>query len=221
MNIITDLDLAVVNSDRDIKSATLLKRSLDVKGWIKPHICTPKNHTNPHNFLFFLDEQQQCLMKYRNWSSDAWMAGVKLLEVRKDRSCTNTVDSIMSTIAHTYIIHPQDVPEGGPSFLTADFSKLDLPKLMADAAKYPKAGVPEEKMDFWRTLDSSLHELHALPDHDNVEGWLSLVRELLSKKIPSTEDPAPSAISHNIVGTCVKDRQPIPEVCKAISLGLQ
>ena len=120
----------------------------------------------------------------------------------------------MSTVAHTYIyIHPQGVPEGGPSFLTADFSKLDLPKLMSDAAKYPNAGVPAEKMDFWRSLDSSLQELHPLPDGDNVEGWLSLVSELLSKKIRSTEDPAPPAISQNIVGTCVKDRQPIPEVC--------
>ena len=42
VNIITDLELAIVNSDRDIRSATLLKRSLDVKGWIKPYISTPK-----------------------------------------------------------------------------------------------------------------------------------------------------------------------------------
>ena len=105
--------------------------------------------------------------------------------------------------------------------MTADFSKLDLPKLMADAAKYPNAGVPVEKMDFWRSLDSSLQELHPLPDGDSVEGWLSLVSELVSKKVPSTEDPAPPAISQDIIGTCVKDRQPIPEVCKAISIDLQ
>ena len=70
-----------MNSDRDIRSATVLKRSRDMKGWLKPHIDTPKNHTNPHNFLFRLDEQQQCVMQYRNWSSDAWMPGVKPLEV--------------------------------------------------------------------------------------------------------------------------------------------
>lgn len=78
-NIFPDLELAIVNSDRDIRSATVLKRTLDVKGWLKSHIDTPTNHTNPHNFLFRLDEQQQCVMQYRNWSSDAWMAGVKLL----------------------------------------------------------------------------------------------------------------------------------------------
>ena len=79
-NIFPDLELAIVNSDRDIRSATVLKRALDVKGWLKSHIDTPTNHTNPHNFLFQLDEQQ-CVMQYRNWSSDAWMAGVKLLGV--------------------------------------------------------------------------------------------------------------------------------------------
>ena len=76
-----DLELAIVNSDRDIKSATVLKRSLDVKSWLKPHIDTPTHHTNPHNFLFKLDEEQQCVMQYRNWSSDVWKAGVKLLAV--------------------------------------------------------------------------------------------------------------------------------------------
>ena len=76
-----DLELAVVNSDHDIRSATVLKRSRDVKGWLKPNINTPKNHTNPHSFLFSLNERQQCEMKYRNWSSDAWLPGVVLLEV--------------------------------------------------------------------------------------------------------------------------------------------
>lgn len=103
VNIITDLELAVVNSDRDVRSATLLKRSLDVKGWIKPHISTPKNHTNPHNFLFCLDEQQQCLMKYRNWSSDAWMAGVKLLEVCKDIDPVKMLYILCQLFTYTYI----------------------------------------------------------------------------------------------------------------------
>lgn len=104
VNIITDLELAVVNSDHDIRSATFLKRSLDVKGWIKPHISTPKNHTNPHNFLFCLDEQQQCLMKYRNWSSDAWMAGVKLLEVCKDIDPVKMLIlcQLLHTLTYTY-----------------------------------------------------------------------------------------------------------------------
>ena len=76
-----DLELAIVNSDRDIKSATVLKRSLDVKSWLKPHIDTPTHHTNPHNFIFRFGEQQQCVMQYRKWSSDVWMAGIKLLVV--------------------------------------------------------------------------------------------------------------------------------------------
>lgn len=70
----------------------------------------------------------------------------------------------MSTVVH---IHLQDVPEGGPSFITVDFSKLDLSKLMEDAAKYHNARVPVE-MDFWRSLDRLLQELHPLPYGDNV-----------------------------------------------------
>lgn len=55
----------------------------------------------------------------------------------------------MSTVVH---IHLQDVPEGGPSFITVDFSKLYLSKLIEDAAKYHNARVPVEKMDLWRMV---------------------------------------------------------------------
>ena len=61
-----------------------------------------------------------------------------------------------------------------------NFSKLDLQKLTTDAAKYPNAGVPPEKMDFWRNLESSLLELHHIPNNNNNNeenltcwvGWL-------------------------------------------------
>ena len=45
-------------------------------------------------------------------------------------------------------MHSQSISEGSPSFMVADFSKLDLPKLTADTAKYPNAGVPIERMEF-------------------------------------------------------------------------
>ena len=56
--------------------------------------------------------------------------------------------------------------------MAADFSKLDLQKLTADAAKYPNAGVPIERIEFWSNLESSLHELHQMPDGDVAEQWL-------------------------------------------------
>ena len=118
-------------------------------------------------------------------------------------------------------MHSQSIPEGSPSFMVADFSKLDLPKLTADAAKYPNAGVPIERMEFWRNLESSLHELHQMPAGDSVEGWLSLVRGLEAKKITPAEDPAPPAISQQIMDACMKDRRPIPEVCRATPIDVE
>ena len=93
--------------------------------------------------------------------------------------------------------------------MAADFSKLDLPKLTVDAAKYPNAGVPIERMEFWCNLESSLHKLHQIPDGDVAEQWLS---ELEAKKITPEEDPAPPALSQQIMNACVKDRWPILEV---------
>ena len=50
-----------------------------------------------------------------------------------------------------------------------------------------------------------------LTDSDVEEQWLS---ELEDKKLTSVEDLAPP-ISQQVINTCVKDRQPIPEVCWA------
>ena len=96
--------------------------------------------------------------------------------------------------------------------MAADFSKLDLPKLTADATKYPNAGVPLEKMDFWLNLESTLLELHQIPG--TYEEWNSLVSGLQTKKLTHTENEAPPVMHDQIMGKCAKDRQPIPEVLK-------
>ena len=93
--------------------------------------------------------------------------------------------------------------------MAANFSKLDLPKLTADAAKYPNAGIPIERMAFWSNLETRLHELHQMPDGDVAEKWLS---ELEYRKITPMEDQALPSISQQVIDACVKDRQPIPEV---------
>ena len=102
--------------------------------------------------------------------------------------------------------------------MAADYSKLDLPKLTADAAKYPKAGVPPERMDFWSNLESSLLELHQIPKVHNCEEWFSLVHGLQAKKLTPAEHQAPPVMSNQITEACAKDRQPIPEVCRATQL---
>ena len=107
----------------------------------------------------------------------------------------------------------QSIPDGYPSYIPPDFSKLDLPKLCADAAKYPNAGVPVERMEFWSNLESSLNQLHQVPDSDGVDGWNSLMSGIEAKKITPEEDIAPPAIPHQLTDAVSKDRQPIPEVC--------
>ena len=82
----------------------------------------------------------------------------------------------------------QSIPEGSPSFMPADFSKLDLPKLTADAAQYPKAGVPIKRMEVWSNLESSLQQLHEMPDDGILEGWQALISGLKVKKINPAED---------------------------------
>ena len=80
-----------------------------------------------------------------------------------------------------------------------------------DAAKYPNAGVPPEKMDFWRNLESSLLELHQMPTGGSCEGWISLIHELQAKKLTAEHQSSP-VMPNFIMDACRKDRQPIPEV---------
>ena len=55
----------------------------------------------------------------------------------------------------------QTIPEGVPELLKPDFSKLDISKLRADIPKYPKAGIPREKMTFWQTIGEHLQGIEA------------------------------------------------------------
>jgi len=48
-----------------------------------------------------------------------------------------------------------------PELLKPDFSKLDISKLRADIPKYPKAGIPREKMIFWQTIGEHLQGIEA------------------------------------------------------------
>jgi hypothetical protein len=79
---------------------TQLKQLYDYKKWVKPHIDTPHEHTNPHNFLFRLNSKKEAIMLYRNWSSDSWISGpegegLKLLKVHDDAN-SKLITLIMS-----------------------------------------------------------------------------------------------------------------------------
>ena len=132
-----------MNSDRDIRSASIFKRSLDVKGCLKPCIEIPKNYTNLHNSSF----------AWINSSSVLCSIGIG----PQIHGCWRFVNFESTKCKSHMHMHSQSIPEGSPSLMAVDFSKLDLPKLAADAAKYPNAGVPIERMEFWRNLERSLH----------------------------------------------------------------
>ena len=101
-------------------------------------------------------------------------------------------------------MHSRSIPEGSPSYMAADFWKLT-----ADATEYPNTGVPIETMETWRAHCMSCTRCWMMIV------WLSLVHGLEAKKITPGEDPAPPDVSPQIMDAHVKDRQPIPEVCRA------
>ena len=83
---ILELKEAVLNSDQQVMEVSEVEMVYDIKSWLIPHLDTPHGHTNPHNFLFRLGENEKAEMQYRNWSTDSWLPlppkhGVVLLKV--------------------------------------------------------------------------------------------------------------------------------------------
>ena len=65
-----ELKEAVLNSDQQVMEVSEVEMVYDIKSWLIPHLDTPPGHTNPHNFLLRLGENE---MQYRNWSTDSWL----------------------------------------------------------------------------------------------------------------------------------------------------
>ena len=61
----------------------LLESSHDVRSWLAPYIEDIHGHNQPHCFRFTLNEDQQAVMHYKNWSHDGWSEeGIVLLTVK-------------------------------------------------------------------------------------------------------------------------------------------
>ena len=186
-----------------------IDKVFDVKAWIKPLIETPSGHSNPHNFLFRLGETGKAEMFYRNWSSDEWTPktpepGLQLLKVRI---------VTMQYIPHDILfIHSefQSLPSGMPELLQPNYSKLDLPKLQADvASKYVKAGVPQEKLQFWEEIGEHLKCIEAKAS--SPPQW-PLYKLKVLKSTCVLSGSSSENVPRMIITACDKDMAPIPEV---------
>ena len=51
---------------------SFIEAMFDVKAWLIPHLNDLHGHRDPHCFKFLLNEQNKCVMFYRNWTSDVW-----------------------------------------------------------------------------------------------------------------------------------------------------
>lgn len=104
-----------------------------------------------------------------------------------------------------------------PELLQPNFTKLDLPKLQADvASKYVKAGVPQEKLQFWEQIGEHLQFIEAKASA--TPQWV--LAKLKGKKSSGSTMPENSASTGNdvpneIITACEKDVAPIPTVSSA------
>ena len=106
----------------------------------------------------------------------------------------------------------QTIPESVPELLKPDFSKLDMIKLKADIPKFPKAGVPKEKMEFWQNIKKHLHgiECKSLP----AEKWLLKVLQnaKMNQLKQHISTPSATPLPEELLSAHIKETAPLPEV---------
>ena len=50
----------------------LIDAMFDVKSWIIPCLNELHGHRDPHCFKFVLNNDNKCVMYFRNWTTDPW-----------------------------------------------------------------------------------------------------------------------------------------------------
>lgn len=50
----------------------LLESIYDVRSWLAPYIDEIHGHSQPHCFRFTLNENEQAVMNFKNWSHQRW-----------------------------------------------------------------------------------------------------------------------------------------------------
>jgi len=78
------LQKATVQSFTPQPQVTMLNHLYDVRNWLAPCLNNLHGHSQPHMhcFRFTLNQQDEAIMHYRNWSYQTWSeVGVLLLKV--------------------------------------------------------------------------------------------------------------------------------------------
>ena len=108
-----------------------------------------------------------------------------------------------------------------PELLKPDFSKLDISKLKADIPKYPKAGIPREKMTFWQTIGEHLQGIEAKGCELPSGQWVleTLQRRKMDQHEQNSDSLATTVLPEELTSVRVKETAPLPEVYTNIGLG--
>ena len=107
-----------------------------------------------------------------------------------------------------------------PNILKPDFAKLDIRKLQADIPKYPKAGVPNDKMLFWQTIGDHLQMMEAKSREPPSSQWV--LDTLQKRKLSYNEPNSTSALLPEVLAlVCGKQTAPLPEVNNRYSICMQ
>ena len=67
---VPELHQAVMNSFTPTPETEDVEVVYDISDWLLPHIVNVRNHTYPHTYKFFLNEQGKAVMNYKNWATD-------------------------------------------------------------------------------------------------------------------------------------------------------
>ena len=108
----------------------------------------------------------------------------------------------------------QTIPEGVPELLKPDFSKLDISKLRADIPKYPKAGIPREKMTFWQTIGEHLQGIEAKSREQHTGQWVleTLQRRKMDQHEQNSHSLTTTLLPEELTSVRAKETAPLPEV---------
>ena len=79
---VPELHQAVMNSFTPTPETEDVEVVYDIYDYLLPHIVNVRNHTYPHTYKIFLNEQGKAVMNYKNWATDqVWQPEVEPIRI--------------------------------------------------------------------------------------------------------------------------------------------